>query len=65
MPPGHARVNPSTAGGLSHLRTAGGGGGDTYVPLPANSKTTQRIGCKKYYEDYAQISLSMCDVAHK
>ena len=35
-------VNPRTAGGLSHLRTAGG----TYVP-PANSKTTQRIDKRK------------------
>ena len=37
--------NPRTAGGLSHLRTAGGGG--TYVPPRANSKTTQRIDKRK------------------
>ena len=41
-----SKINPRTAGGLSHLRTAGGG---TYVPPPppANSKTTQRIDKRK------------------
>ena len=32
-----ANFNPRTAGGLSHLRTAGGGGGMTAPP--ENSKT--------------------------
>ena len=31
--------NPRTAGGLSHLRTAGGGGGRMTAPPPENSKT--------------------------
>ena len=31
-------INPRTAGGLSHLRTAGGGGADDR-PTPENSKT--------------------------
>ena len=39
-------VNPRTAGGLSHLRTAGGGG-HICAPPPANSKTTQRIDKRK------------------
>ena len=32
-------VIPRTAGGLSHLRTAGGGGGADTRPRPENSKT--------------------------
>ena len=38
--------NPRTAGGLRHLRTAGGGG-HICAPPPANSKTTQRIDKRK------------------
>ena len=39
-------LNPRTAGGLSHLRTAGGGH-ICAPPPPANSKTTQRIDKRK------------------
>ena len=48
--------NPRTAGGLSHLRTAGGGGG-TYVPPPANSKTTQRIDKREKALDRSEQAL--------
>ena len=33
--------NPRTAGGLSHLRTAGGGADDRPPPPPENSKTNK------------------------
>ena len=36
-------LNPRTAGGLSHLRTAGG----HICALPVNSKTTQRSDKQK------------------
>ena len=39
-PPAGARVNPRTTGGLSHLRTAGRGGGADDRP-PGNSKTNK------------------------
>ena len=42
--PGLLHINPRTAGGLSHLRTAGGG---AHMCPPANSKTTQRIDKRK------------------
>ena len=38
-------LNPRTAGGLSHLHTAGGA--HMCPPPPANSKTTQRIDKRK------------------
>ena len=47
--------NPRTAGGLSHLRTAGGA---TYVPPPpANSNTTQRIDKRKKALDRSEQAL--------
>ena len=39
--------NPRTVGGLTEPPSHGRGGGGTYVPPPANSKTTQRIDKQK------------------
>ena len=56
---GGASINPRTAGGLSHLRTAGGGGADDRPPQRtrklrkiATSGKLRWIGRDKFYKKY-------------